>query len=83
MTVAVASGVTALRWRCTTSSATPRPSETSPSTAPASSCHSRRRWGRRSMTEPTVMAWSSFSTTQAVQSVSYRIQYTCSVDDVG
>ncbi len=83
MTVATASGVTAARCRCTTPSSTERPSATSASTAPASSCHSRRSPGSPSTTDPTVIAWSSFSTTQALHPESHRIHCTCSADDVG
>lgn len=83
MTVATDTGVTARRWRCTTSSSMPTPAASSSSSAPASSCQSLRRLGSRSITEPMVMAWSSCSTMQALTSESYSIQKTCSADDVG
>ncbi|CAM3169426.1 hypothetical protein STAL104432_15490 [Streptomyces albus] len=51
--------------------------------APASSCHSFFRRGSRSTTEPTVIAWSSCSTTTAVTSASCSIHDTCSAEDVG
>ncbi len=83
MTVATDSGVTARRCRCTTSSSTYPPASTSSATAPASSCHSRFSCGSRSMTEATVIAWSSCSTMTADTSASCSIHSTCSAEDVG
>lgn len=83
MIVAVDSGVTASRCRCTTSSARCAPPSYSSCTAPTSSCHSRRSSGSRSMTVAMVIAWSSCSTIAAVTSASYSIQKTCSAEDVG
>lgn len=83
MTVATESGVTARRCRCTTSSSMSTPAPSSSSTAPASSCHSRFRCGSRSITEPTVIAWSSCSTITATTSASCSIHRTCSAEEVG
>ncbi len=83
MTVATESGVTALRCRCTTSSSRCAPASYSSCTAPASSCHSRRIRGSRSMTVAIVIAWSSCSTIAAVTSASYSIQKHCSAEEVG
>ncbi|CAM5729849.1 hypothetical protein SFUMM280S_05343 [Streptomyces fumanus] len=52
-------------------------------TAPESSCQSRLRWGRRSMTVAMVIAWSSCSTTAAPTSASCSIQKHCSAEEVG
>ncbi|CAM5360383.1 hypothetical protein SVIOM74S_10377 [Streptomyces violarus] len=83
MIVATESGVTACRWRCTTSSSRLAPASYSSCTAPESSCHRRRSCGSRSMTVAIVIAWSSCSTTAAVTSASYSIQKHCSAEDVG
>ncbi len=83
MTVATLSGVTPRRWRCTRESGTPRPSSVIARTQPRSSCQIPARSGRASQTAPTVIAWSSSSTTQATDLVSARIQRTCSAAEVG
>ncbi len=83
MTVAGESGVSAMRWRCTTSSRIRVPASLSSPSAPASNCQRRARRGSRSMTEPMVIAWSSCSTTQADTSASCSIRKTCSGEDVG
>jgi hypothetical protein len=75
MIVAVESGVTACRCRCTTSSSM-APASYSSCTAPVSSCHSRCSAGRRSMTVAIVIAWSSCSTIAAETSASCSIQKT-------
>ncbi len=83
MTVAIESGVTPRRWRCTRLSGTPWPSSARVATQPRSSCQIPVRSGSASQTAPTVIAWSSCSTTQATAWVSARIQRTCSGAEVG
>lgn len=83
MIVAIESGVTARRCRCTTSSSRCAPDSYSSCTAPTSSCQSLRSWGSRSMTVAMVIAWSSCSTMAAVHWESYSIQKTCSAEEVG
>ncbi len=81
--VATELGCTALLCWCTTWSGMPRPASASHWTQFASSCHIARSSGSWSQTAPTVMAWSSCSTTTATTCASDRIQRTWSAEEVG